>query len=196
MKKILALLMIMAIAMGSVFAVEAGQWGGDMITGDSAASLEVTMKLSGKDIFNIGFASEAVTAETINSEAFKPLESLELELDGTEYQGTAYVYYGIKAPSNTTYTISLAIDDNLRTTVSDKTTIPWKISSVENFSIASNSTKTGNIFAEAKSGKDGKFNVDFKKLNISTEGFMGLDNLDYVNPYSANVTVTIKANGV
>ena len=196
MKKILALLMIMAIAMGSVFAVEAGQWGGDEITGDSAASLEVALKLSGDDIFNIGFASEAVTADTINSEAFKPLESLELEIDGTEYQGTAYVYYGIKAPSDKTYTISLAIDDNLKTTESGKTTIPWKISSVENFSIDSKSTKTGNIFAAASSGTDGEFKVESKELSISTEGFMGLENLDYNNPYSANVTVTITDNGV
>ena len=190
MKKIMVLLMIMAIAIGSVFAAE-GQWGGSTIPSDgsAAATLEVTLKLEGKDMFNIGFASEEVTADTINSDAFAPLETLALELDGKEYQGKAYVYYGIKSLSANEYDITLEIDGALKT-ATDTDGIAWGITSGD-FNVTSAGTKTGLIFDGVGSDTDNTFKVESKELAISTTDFLNETNLDNDNQYSATVTLKI-----
>ena len=190
MKKFLVLLMIMAIAMGSVFAAE-GQWGGGAIPedGSAAATLEVTLKLDGEDMFNIGFASEEVTAETINSDAFAPLETLALELDGKEYQGKAYVYYGIKSLSTNKYDISLSIDGPLKAT-NDQDGIAWGISS-EGESVATSASSEAKIIFPEVSSNNNEFTVVSKQLVLSTTDFENEEGLDTANQYSANVTLKI-----
>lgn len=188
MKKILVLLMIMAIAIGSVFAAE-GQWGGNTVTDDSKATLEVTLKLDGEDLFNIGFASDAVDEESISSSAFTPLKELALELDGSEYQGKAYVYYGIKSLSTNKYDISLEIDGALKT-ATDTDGIAWGITSGD-FNVTSAGTKTGLIFDGVGSDTDNTFKVESKELAISTTDFLGETDLDTDNQYSATVTLKI-----
>lgn len=190
MKKILVLLMIMAIAMGSVFAAE-GQWGGSSIPSDgsAAATLEVTLKLDGEDMFNIGFASDAVDEDSISSSAFTPLKELALELDGSEYQGKAYVYYGIKSLSTNEYDISLEIDGALKTTT-DTDGIKWGITSGD-FNVTSGGTKSGLIFDDVGSDTDNTFKVESKELAISTTDFLGETDLDTSEQYSATVTLKI-----
>lgn len=196
MKKILVLLMVMAIAVGSVFAAE-GQWGGSAISGDGVdpkATLEVTLKLSGNDLFNIGFASEEVTTENIDTVANNPLKTLALELDGSEYQGKAYVYYGIKSLTANKYDVSLSIDGAL-TAPNDEEGIAWGISSGGSSFVTSGEANTPKvIFDGVGSASDNVFKVESKELAISTTDFQGELGLDTTNQYSATVTLTIANN--
>lgn len=145
MKKFFVLLAIFAIAMGSVFAVSNGQWGGVAVEADyndtAAAQLNVSIDLTDRSgTYVIGFSGEEVTES--NVESVTPLEELELGLNTKgEYSGTAYAYWSIKTNADENdIVIGISIPEKL-TSDSDTTGIDWKLTSGEK-TVTVNSTQT------------------------------------------------------
>lgn len=196
MKKLMVLLMVLAIAMGSMFAADSeGQWGGNVVTegtGDSAI-LNVKLDLTkGMNLFNIGFATKEVTKENINDASIVQ-KDLVLELNGSEYTGTTYIYYGIKNTTEDAYDISLSIDGALKS-ASDEKGIDWTIKSEDGSTVSLVSQTSGQTLSnEVWSGvgaSQSDFTVVSMPINISTDGFLGDSHLEN-EIYSGTVKLTI-----
>lgn len=191
MKKILVLLMVMAIAMGSVFAVPGtGSWTGDSIgvSGESA-TLGVKLQLSSMEIFTIGFTDQAeVNAGNIDS--VTPKTELILSPEGSEYTGTTNIYYGVKnLDEGTTYKIGITIGDDL--SAGSGTDIPWNASAASAY-VSSQGTKSGDVWESV--GTTQEYEVNCTQLSISTDGFVGLTGLNTTTPYEGTITLTIASN--
>lgn len=194
MKKLLVLSMVLVIAIGSLFAIEEpGQWGGNTVsTGGDSATLKVNLDLTdGINLFNVGFASEEVSKDNINT--ITPQEELSLVLNGSEYTGSTYIYYGIKDTNQKSYTISIDINDAL-TASSDSTGIDWSVSASPTdggtVNVSSNSTKSATVWNVSSSGD---FTVVSAPLSITTIGFLEDDHL-VSEIYSGTIKLTIAAN--
>lgn len=199
MKKLMVLLMVLAIAMGSVFAAESeGQWGGNVVTAGTGDSATLNVKLDltkGMNLFNIGFATKEVTKENINDASIVQKE-LVLELNGSEYTGTTYIYYGIKNTTEAAYDISLSIDGALKSD-SDTAGIDWTIKSEDGSTVSlvsqtSGQTLSDEVWSDVGASQSG-FTVVSMPINISTDGFLDDNNLEN-EIYSGTVKLTIKAS--
>lgn len=199
MKKLMVLLMVLAIAMGSVFATESeGQWGGNVVTAETGDSATLNVKLDltkGMNLFNIGFATKEVTKENINDASIVQ-KDLVLELNGSEYTGTTYIYYGIKNTIDAAYDISLSIDGALKSD-SDATGIDWTIKSEDGSTVSLVSQTTGQTLSDEVwsdvGASQSEFTVVSMPINISTDGFLDDKNLKN-EIYSGTVKLTITAS--
>ena len=193
MKKIMVLLMIMAIAMGCVFA-DAGSWTGDTVSGtDSYAELSVKLQLSGTNIFSIGFSDSEVTTENIDS--VTPKTELSLSPNGLEYTGSTNIYYAIKNLDTTDYTISLEIGDALASSDEEKDTIEWIASATGDQKADVSSKESGTKSAPVWTvGKTANYEVGYTSLTVSTDGFAEVTNPDTTNPYFGTLKLKIASN--
>lgn len=190
MKKILVLLMVIAIAMGSVFAAPGtGSWTGDEIgEGGESATLGVKLQLNSMDIFTIGFTDEAeVNAGNIDS--VTPKTELILSPEGSEYTGTTNIYYGVKNLGEGTYKIGITIGNDL--TAGSGTDIPWEASAAS-ANVSSQGTKSGDVWTSV--GSTQEYEVNYTQLAISTDGFVGLSDLNTKDAYEGTITLTIASN--
>lgn len=199
MKKLMVLLMVLAIAMGSVFAAESeGQWGGNVVTAGTGDSATLNVKLDlkkGMNLFNIGFATKEVTKENINDASIVQKE-LVLELNGSEYTGTTYIYYGIKNTTEAAYDISLSIDGALKSDNDQTTGIDWTIKSEDGSTVSLVSQAEGRTLSDEVWSNVGanqsQFTVVSMPINISTDGFLLDDDTHLKNEiYSGTVKLTI-----
>lgn len=191
MKKILVLLMVMAIAMGSVFAAD-GSWTGDAVTADSNAVLNVRLSLDTTNIFTIGFTDEAeVTTENIDS--ITPKTELVLAPEGSEYTGTTNIYYGVKnLEEGKTYKIRITIGDALHAGESYDD-INWTATTTAGpVTVASNGTKSGDVWTSIGGTK--QYEVNYTQLAVSTDGFVDVNNPDTDTDYTGTITLTIASN--
>ena len=178
MKKVLVMLAIMAIAMGSVFSADPAPMGtGSQIETDfnslDPATLQVTLDLGSESglgkHYQVGFSSAAV--EKIADVADARTLPLKTPTATGDLSGTTNVYWAIKDTASTTYKIALNIAANLKSD-NDNTGIAWKVAvgeggeAEEDVTVSDASTYTTIKTIETTGG----FDVDSLPLTISTVG--------------------------
>lgn len=190
MKKILVLLMVMAIAMGSMFAAE-GSWTGTSVsdTASEAATLEVSLNL--KDYagtYAIGFTETAVEEKT-GSDAtgitITPTGTLTLTPDNDEYVGTVYGYYAIKSGTGVTLSFEMSADDKLTEQTKTSKTVDWTVTAAD--------TPLTTSAQEVKSAEftQGEYKIGSFPVSITTDGFISA-NTAANEVYTGTISLTVK----
>lgn len=189
MKKILVLLMVMAIAMGSMFAAE-GSWTGTSVTNTAseAATLEVSLNL--KDYagtYAIGFTETAVEEKTEGAAdvTITPTGTLTLTPDNDEYVGTVYGYYAIKSGTDVTLSFEMSADDKLTEQTTTSKTIEWTVTAADT-PLTTSPTEVKAVLFENGVYKIGSFPV-----SITTDGFISA-NTATNEVYTGTISLTVK----
>lgn len=189
MKKILVLLMVMAIAMGSMFAAE-GSWTGTSVTNTAseAATLEVSLNL--KDYagtYAIGFTETAVEEKTEGAAdvPITPTGTLTLTPDNDEYVGTVYGYYAIKSGTDVTLSFEMSADDKLTEQTTTSKTIEWTVTA------ADTPLTTSPTEVKAVSFEDGVYKIGSFPVSITTDGFISA-NTATNEVYTGTISLTVK----
>ena len=190
MKKLMVLLMVLAIAMGSVFAAE-GYWSGTAVSDTSSdpAELKVTLDLEGfQGLYTIGFTDTAVETEPEGDPqevTITPISDYTLTLKNDEYIGDAYVYYAVKTDQKLSF--NMAVSGALDEQNSEKA-IDWEVK-------AGNATlNSGNYGAEQEVGTfegDGSYAIGSWPMSMTTVGFLA-DSTAAGEVYTATVKLTVK----
>ena len=190
MKKILVLLMVMAIAMGSMFAAE-GSWTGTSVsdTASEAATLEVSLNL--KDYagtYAIGFTETAVE-EKVGGDAtavtITPTGTLPLTPDNDEYVGTVYGYYAIKSGEDVQLSFEMFADDKLTEQTETSKTIEWTVTA------ADTPLTTSPTEVKAVQFTQGEYKIGSFPVSITTDDFISASTAkDEV--YTGTISLTVK----
>lgn len=189
MKKILVLLMVMAIAMGSMFAAE-GSWTGTSVTNTAseAATLEVSLNL--KDYagtYAIGFTETAVEEKTEGAAdvTITPTGTLTLTPDNDEYVGTVYGYYAIKSGTDVTLSFEMSADDKLTEQTTTSKTIEWTVTA------ADTPLTTSPTEVKAVPFENGVYKIGSFPVSITTDGFISA-NTAANEVYTGTISLTVK----
>ena len=189
MKKILVLLMVMAIAMGSMFAAE-GSWTGTSVTNTAseAATLEVSLNL--KDYagtYAIGFTETAVEEKTEGAAdvTITPTGTLTLTPDNDEYVGTVYGYYAIKSGTDVTLSFEMSADDKLTEQTTTSKTIEWTVTA------ADTPLTTSPTEVKAVPFENGVYKIGSFPVSITTDGFISA-NTATNEVYTGTISLTVK----
>lgn len=173
MKKVLVMLAVMAIAMGSVFSADPAPMGTGSQTATNLASLDpatlqVTLNLGelGKH-YQVGFSS--VEVKDIDDVADATTLPLETPTATGDLSGTTNVYWAIKDTAGVPYKIALNIAENLKSDT-DNTGIAWKVA-IDGGDVAEVAVSNASTYTTIKTIEtSGKFDVDSLPLTISTIG--------------------------
>lgn len=193
MKKLMVLLMVLAIAMGSVFAAE-GYWSGTAVSDSSSdpAELKVTLDLNGfQGLYTIGFTDTAVetaTGEDAQEVTITPISDYTLTLKDDEYIGDAYVYYAVKTPAKQTLSFNMSVSGALDEQSSEKT-IDWEVKAGKatlNSENYTTETEVGTFTSE-----DGSYAIGSWPMSMTTVGFLA-DGAGADEVYTATVKLTVK----
>ena len=189
MKKILVLLMVMAIAMGSMFAAE-GSWTGTSVTNTAseAATLEVSLNLKNyAGTYAIGFTETAVEEKTEGAAdvTITPTGTLTLTPDNDEYVGTVYGYYAIKSGTDVTLSFEMSADDKLTEQTTTSKTIEWTVKA------ADTPLTTSPTEVKAVPFENGVYKIGSFPVSITTDGFISA-NTATDEVYTGTISLTVK----
>lgn len=195
MKKILVLLMVMAIAMGAVFAVDAaGSTSVDSVTTSASsnrASLEVTVDLSQYEgLYTFGFTGTevaAATGEGAQAVTITPLTSIGLTPENDEFTGSAYVYYAVKAPNAQKLLFDVTLSGPLTNGTKN---LAWQVSDGTGTEVVkSTAPETAANVGEFTSA--GTYAIGSFPIKMTTDGFLSFETED-VTELAGSVYLTIR----
>lgn len=177
MKKVLVMLAVMAIAMGSVFSADPAPMGTGSQTATNLSSLDpatlqVTLDLGSESglgkHYQVGFSS--VEVKDIDDVADAKTLPLETPTATGDLSGTTNVYWAIKDSASLSYKIALNIAANLKSD-SDNTGIAWKVAVGEGGEAEEVTVSDASTYTAIKTiSTTGGFDVDSLPLTISTVG--------------------------